>query len=76
METLMYIEPHSAMLACGFMTEEQRKRTTIKLEKSMYGNVDVTIKFFKLLASHITNNKGMNLFQSESDPCVFYKLNE
>ena len=76
MEKLMYIEPHPAMVACGFMTEEQRKRTAIKVEKSMYGNVDALIKFFKLLASHVTNNKGMNMFQSEADPCVFYKLDE
>ena len=62
MEKLMYIEPHSAMVACGFTTEEQIKRTANKLEKYMYGNVDAAIKLFKLLASHVTNNKGINMF--------------
>ena len=43
----------------------------------MYGNVDAEIKVFILLASHVTNKKGMNMFQSEADPyCVFYKLNK
>ena len=44
----MFIEPHHAMVVCGFMTEEERRNTTIKLMKSMYGNVDAAIKFFKI----------------------------
>ena len=31
----------------------------------MYGNVDAAIKFFKLLASHVTNKKGMNMFNQK-----------
>ena len=42
----MFIEPHPAMVFCGFMTEEQRKQSAIQLLKSMYGNVDAAIKFF------------------------------
>ena len=54
MNTEMYIEPHPAMVVCGFMTEEQQQSTAIQLIKSMYGNVDVAIKFFKTLTSHAT----------------------
>ena len=47
METELFIEPHPAMVTCGFMTEEERKMMAIKLAKSLYGNVDATIRFFK-----------------------------
>ena len=76
MDTDMYIEPHPAMVVCGFMTEEQRKRKAIKLLKSMYGNVDAAIKFFKTLTGHITEDEDLKMIQSKTDPCVFYKLNK
>lgn len=76
MDVEMFIEPHPAMVACGFMTEEDRENSAIQLVKSMYGNVDAAIKFFKLFSNHLTNEEGMNMKQSRSDPCVFFKLNE
>ena len=76
MDNEMYIEPHPAMVVCGFMTEEERKRSAILLLKSMYGNVDAAIKFFKELVKHITDKKDMNMKQSLADPCVFYRLDE
>ncbi|MGB2452939.1 MAG: reverse transcriptase domain-containing protein, partial [Candidatus Poseidoniaceae archaeon] len=75
MDVEMFIEPHPAMVVCGFMTEKQRKETAIQLVKSMYGNVDAAIKFFKILTKHLTDQNGMKMKQSLSDPCVFYKLN-
>jgi hypothetical protein len=64
-------DSNKALVACGFMTEAQRKTLAILLKKSMYGNVDAAIKFFKLLAEHM---KKMEMKQSLADPCVFYKL--
>ena len=61
MDNEMYIEPHPALVACGFMTKAQRKILAILLKKSMYGNVDAAIKFFKLLAEHM---KKMEMKQS------------
>ena len=75
MDVEMFIEPHPAMVECGFLTEEQRLDTAIQLMKSMYGNVDAAIKFFKTLSSHLTKKDGMNMSQSKSDPCVFFKKN-
>ena len=50
MDNLVYIEPHPAMVECGFMTEVQRKQLGIQeLMNSMYGNIDAAIKFFKVL---------------------------
>ena len=55
MQAEMFIEPHPAMTVCGFMIEKQRKSSAIQLIKSIYGNVDAAIKFFKTLTSHITD---------------------
>jgi hypothetical protein len=74
MDNVMYIEPHPAMVACGFLTERQRKMLAILLKKSMYGNVDAAIKLFTLLTSWLCNNMFMK--QSQADPCVFFKLDE
>ena len=43
--------------------------------KSMYGNVDAAIKFFNLFSTYVTDENGMKMYQSKSDPCVFFKLN-
>ena len=74
MEVEMFIEPHPAMVTCGFMTEQQQKQHAIQLLKSMYGNVDAAIKFFKTLTSHLIDPNNMNMKQSQADPCVFYKF--
>ena len=50
MNNEMYIEPHPALVVCGFLTEEQGKKYGILLQNSMYGNKYAAIKFFKLLA--------------------------
>ena len=70
----MYIEPHPAMVACGFITEEQQKNMAILLKKSMYGNVDAAIKFFNFFGKWLCNE--MKMLQSLADPCVFYKFDE
>ena len=40
MDNEMFIEPHPALVVCGFLTEEQQKKLAILLRKSMYGNID------------------------------------
>ena len=76
METEMFIEPHPAMVTCGFMTEAQRQQTATQLIKSMYGNVDAAIKFFKTLSAHLKDNNGMKMTQSKASPFVFFKLDD
>lgn len=68
----LYIEPHPALVLCGFMTEEERKNYAIKLTKLIYGNVDAAIKFLKTLVEVVTEKDGMNMKQSDVDPCLFY----
>ena len=43
----MYIEIPEVMVALGFVTEECREQNAIELNKSMYGNVDAALLFFK-----------------------------
>ena len=74
MEVEMFNERHPAMVTCGFMTEQQQKQHAIQLLKSMYGNVDTAIKFFKTLTSHLIDPNNMNMKQSQADPCMFYKI--
>ena len=69
MDNEIFIEPHPAMVECGFLTEAQRKVLGILLKKSMHGNVNATINFFKLLSKWTVESMGMN--QSQTDPCVF-----
>jgi len=64
MEVEVFMEPHPAMVTCGFMTEDQRKETAIQLLKSMYGKVDAVIKFSKILSTCNTNKNRMNMKQS------------
>ena len=43
----------------------------IQLLKSMYGNVDAAIRFFKTYKRHLTI--AMKMTQSLADLCIFYK---
>ena len=76
LEAGMDKESHPAIVWCGFMTEEQRLESAILLERSIYGNVDAAIKFFKTLTTHLTNKNGMNMVQSATDPCLFFEFND
>lgn len=73
MDNDLFIEPYPAMVTCGFL---QRKSMAIRLNKSMYGNVNAAIKFFKTLVDVITEENGMNMEQSKVNPCLFYLLKD
>ena len=49
-----------AIVEHGFRTEVQRKVLETLINKSMRGDVDVSIKFFKLLSKHLFESMGMN----------------
>ena len=71
MDAEMCVEPHLAMVTCCFMTEEQRNKIAMLLMKSIRGNVYAAIKFFNLFSNHVTDENGVNMQQSKSDPCAF-----
>jgi hypothetical protein len=66
----IYIELPEGMDELGFVTTEEMQTHCIELGKSMYGNVDAALRFFRTLKEHLTKNIGMK--NSQSDPCVFY----
>ena len=70
----MFIETHPAIVECGFMTEEQLQILATLLKKSMIGNIDTSIKFLKLLVEWLCDDMNMN--QSQTNPCVFHKLDD
>jgi hypothetical protein len=45
----------------------------IELGKSMYGNVDAALRFFRrILKEHLTVVRHIGMKNSQSDPCVLY----
>jgi hypothetical protein len=69
-----YIEWPEGMKEMGFASQDDIDKYCIQLLKSMYGNVDAAIRFFKTYKKHLTEEMGMT--QSLTDPCVFYKRNK
>jgi hypothetical protein len=67
----MYIEWPKGLVQLGFITEEEEKKYVIEQLKSMYGNTDAALVYFKLFKAHLINEMGM--LQSLADPCVFFK---
>lgn len=71
MERTMYIEWPAGIVQLGFITEEEKELYCIEQMKSMYGNSDAALIYFRLYKKHLIDTMGM--IQSLTDPCVFYK---
>jgi hypothetical protein len=69
-----FIDWPDGMEEMGFVSGEDKIEFCIQLLKSMYGNVDAAIRFFKTFKMHLIERMGMT--QSLADPCVFYKKNK
>ena len=74
MEKTMYIEWPDGMVHLGFITEEEKEKYCIEQLKSMYGNSDAALIYFKLFKKHLVQE--MQMTQSLVDPCVFYKMHK
>jgi hypothetical protein len=74
MKTATYIDWPQGMLELGFATQEDLDEYCLRLLKSMYGNVDAALRFFKTYSAHIMG-PAMGMKQSLADPCVFYIRN-
>ena len=60
----------------GFLTKEEQDKLCIELLGGMYGNVNAALLFFERLQNNISSEHGLNLSQSKTDPCMFYKKND
>jgi Reverse transcriptase (RNA-dependent DNA polymerase) len=65
----VFIEWPQGMLELGFITEEDKVNKCIELTKAMYGNIDLSLRWMKAFSKHL-----MELQQSMTDPCIFYKV--
>ena len=74
MENPMYLEWPEGMVELGFINEEDRRKSCIKLVKSMYGNVDAALRWMNAFTKVLIKNAGLS--QSQADPCLFYKHDE
>ncbi|KAG7353674.1 reverse transcriptase RNA-dependent DNA polymerase [Nitzschia inconspicua] len=73
-EIRLFMEFPDGMEDVGLINADERKTHCVELLKSMYGNVDAALIFFKTYKKHLTEK--MNMEQSVVDPCVFYKRDE
>lgn len=69
-----FIDWPDGMLELGFASEKDIEENCIQLLKSMYGNVDAAIRFFRTYRKHLMEQ--MHMKQSLADPCVFYKKDD
>jgi hypothetical protein len=69
-----FLDPPQGMLEMGFVTQEYLKEfCLLQLLKSMYGNVDVTLRFFTKSCSVHLMGPMMMMKHSLADPCIIYK---
>jgi hypothetical protein len=71
MEKTMYIEWPPGMEHLGFITKGDQEKYCIEQMKSMYGNTDAALIYFRLFRKHLID--VMKMQQTRVDPCVFYK---
>lgn len=68
-----YIDLPPGLVELGFMTQEEFDKSCIELQGGMYGNVNAALLYFIRFTNYATSEEGLNLSQSKSDPCLFYR---
>ena len=68
-----YIQLPPGMVELGFMSQKEFEESCIELQGGMYGNVDAALLYFIRFTDYATDKDGLNLNQSKSDPCVFFR---
>jgi hypothetical protein len=70
-----YIEWPKGMTELGLISKEEARDSCAELTKAMYGNIDAPLQWMRTFASLLTGSK-MKMKQSQTDPCIFYKLRD
>ena len=68
-----YIDLPEGLVELGFMTQDEYDKSCIELQGGMYGNVDAALLYFVRFTDYATSPDGLDLQQSKSDPCLFFK---
>ena len=76
LKTKAYIELPPGLMELGFMTQQEYGSSFIKLQGRMYSNVDTVLLYFICFKEYAVDEDGLNLNQSKSNLCLFYKKNE
>lgn len=71
MATPSYVEWPKGSVELGLITEEERKKYCIRLEKPMYGGSEVPRMWWTTILDRIVEKLGFQ--QSLTDPCLFFK---
>jgi hypothetical protein len=71
LENKQYIEWPQGMDTLGYITDQEKEENCIELQKAMYGNIDSPLRWMKTFSKFLT--EILNLEQSKTDPCIFYK---
>jgi hypothetical protein len=73
-ENRLFMEFPDGLEEIGIIEKHERETHCAELLKSIYGNVDAALIFFRTYKKHLTEKMGLE--QSVVDPCVFYKRDE
>ena len=76
LKTKAYLQLPPGLVELGFMSQEEFDTTCIELKGGMYGNVDAALLYFVRFRDFATSPEGLNIVQSKSDPCLFYKRSD
>ena len=66
----VYIEWPKGIKELRLLSQGETNNTCAELTRAMYGNIDSPLQWMKTFTNIL---KGMNLQQSATDPCIFYK---
>lgn len=69
----MFIEWLPGMVELGYLTQEEADEYVCMLTGGMYGNVQAALEFFREYRAYLMKLDKMNMKQSLTDPCLFYK---
>ena len=75
LETLVYLEWPESMKELGFINKKQEEEQCMKLVRSMYGNVDVVLRWQKAFIKLCADDE-IGCVQSHADPCMLCKRDE
>jgi Reverse transcriptase (RNA-dependent DNA polymerase) len=69
----LYIEWPKGLKKLRFLRQEENNNTCAELTRAMYGNIDSSLLQWMKTFTNILKGEGMNLNQSATYPCIFYK---
>jgi len=69
LEQPMYLKIPDILVMLGFLNKDQQEKFCISLMRSMYGNVDSSLRFFIIFIQSLQSQE-IGMIQSQADLCV------